>query len=629
MRGFTHKMIAAAAAALTAFVTAAPAIAQDGGTTSPFSIGAGSRGISLGRSFTAMADDASAIYWNPAALRNVQDKQFMVMYMPLYGDFTDATYMYLGGTWPTLNAGAFGVGFQHIGTEFEGYSVSSVPTGTQSYSESQFLIGYAAEGDLNYLGGRLGIGANFKIANQQLAGASSTSPGVDLGFRYSPEAAPGLALAVNMQDIVGPRYKLFVEDDKQDRTIMLGAGYQKLFHNGSAFRLMLQFDMPQRADNKFHMGGEYAFTQYIALRAGYDDGDLTFGVGFALSAFGLDYAFLNRETAGSSQPVTFTAHAGRTLYEQRQHLVEQRAEEDQRLLEDAFKSRVQEHRDLAVQSEEAGNLAMALDEWKIVLEYVPGDEQAAARLAAISQQIVTDQTKATTNAEQQAVIDTHLQAGLRFYQANEYVRARTEWQAILAVDSTHAEAMDYNKRTQQKLDQEFAAHRRRAIDFENSKRYVEAIGEWNNIQILDPGNREAERAIDRIRQRIETQSRDLTQTSSSLRRVNLYNNALQDYNRGAYQLAKDQLEELLRLQPKHEEGRKLLALTQRKLTPLTKSEEEAIRKYYLKGMQFFSKDQYEEAITEWEKILNIDPTNESVRRNIEEARDRLKQLGQN
>jgi cytochrome c-type biogenesis protein CcmH/NrfG len=111
--------------------------------------------------------------------------------------------------------------------------------------------------------------------------------------------------------------------------------------------------------------------------------------------------------------------------------------------------------------------------------------------------------------------------------------------------------------------------------------------------------------------------------------VNLYNTALQDYNQGNFEKAQTGLKELLRLQPGHEEAAHLLALAKRKLTPLTKAEEDAIRRHYLKGMQFFSKDQYNEAVAEWQKILDIDPTNESVRRNIEEARDRLKQLGQN
>ena len=50
---------------------------------------------------------------------------------------------------------------------------------------------------------------------------------------------------------------------------------------------------------------------------------------------------------------------------------------------------------------------------------------------------------------------------------------------------------------------------------------------------------------------------------------------------------------------------------------------------YLQGMQFFAKDEYAKAIAEWEKILLIDPTNESVKRNIEEAKARFKQLEDN
>ena len=84
------------------------ACAQDGGTQSLYSeIGVGSRAIGLGSSFMSLADDASSLYWSPAALRNVQDKQFMLMYMPLYQD-ADATYTYLGAVYPTLSAGAWG-----------------------------------------------------------------------------------------------------------------------------------------------------------------------------------------------------------------------------------------------------------------------------------------------------------------------------------------------------------------------------------------------------------------------------------------------------------------------------------------------------------------------------------------
>ena len=108
--------------------------------------------------------------------------------------------------------------------------------------------------------------------------------------------------------------------------------------------------------------------------------------------------------------------------------------------------------------------------------------------------------------------------------------------------------------------------------------------------------------------------------------MDLYARALNSYNEGKYQEAIRDLEDILGKQPTHEEAKTLLAQAQRKITPLTSEEEAEIRQLYLRGMQHFSKDRDAEAITEWEKILRIDPNNESVRNNIEEARERLRQL---
>ena len=100
----------------------------------------------------------------------------------------------------------------------------------------------------------------------------------------------------------------------------------------------------------------------------------------------------------------------------------------------------------------------------------------------------------------------------------------------------------------------------------------------------------------------------------------------QAFNQGQYEMAASQLDQLLALEPDHEEAKRLRVLAQRKLTPLTETEQETIRRLFLRGMQFFAKDQYQKAIEAWEKILEIDPTNESVMKNIEGARERLRQL---
>jgi cytochrome c-type biogenesis protein CcmH/NrfG len=197
---------------------------------------------------------------------------------------------------------------------------------------------------------------------------------------------------------------------------------------------------------------------------------------------------------------------------------------------------------------------------------------------------------------------------------------------VLAIDSTHAEAADYLARTQTEIDRILSQHARRAAQLEGSGRLTEAISEWNNVESLDPGNRQARAAVDRIRRRIEEQSQNLEQASRKLEIVNLYDDALQAFNQGEYEKAIAGLDRLLAFEPGHEEARNLRAMAKRKITPLTKQEEEEVRRLFLRGMQHFAKDEYAKAIEQWQRILEIDPTNESVKRNIEEAKERLKQL---
>lgn len=627
----THNLVRWVLAAVLALSLSAPAIAhaQDGGTESPFSLGVGSRAIGLGGSVVSTADDASALYWNPATLRNVQRKEVMGMYMSLFGDFTDASYTYLGLAYPTMNAGALGLGLLRVSTKFDGYDESSLPTGEQDYSETQLLIGYGFERRYRLTGGRTALGVNFKIANQKLAQFSSTAPRFDIGVLYRPDAIGGLTVGVNLQDIAGGTHKLDQQSDYLYRTIMLGAGYTKVMDSGAALQLMAQINLPERADSKIHFGAEYAFSKYVSLRAGWDDSDISFGLGFDVSTFGLDYAFLSRETAGSSHPVTFTAGWGNTVDEQRRLAAEDAAEAEARAIQAAFENRIQSHRDLARDFQQGGDLAGAMDEWKIVLEYIPGDVAATAALDSLLQAQLEDQARAARDIQSQATISTHFQQGLRHYQGNDYARAREEWLVILGIDSTHAEAQDYLGRTQAKIDEQVAGHIQRANRLESQARLTEAIGEWNNVQLLEPSNVQAQQAIDRMRQKIESQSQNLQQASRRLRIVNLYDAALQSFNQGKYEDAMRDLEEVLRLEPTHEEATNLYAMAKRKTTPLTKQEEDEIRRLYLAGMQFFSKDQYAQAISEWEKILKIDPTNESVKRNIEEARTRIEQLEDN
>ncbi len=65
---------------------------------------------------------------------------------------------------------------------------------------------------------------------------------------------------------------------------------------------------------------------------------------------------------------------------------------------------------------------------------------------------------------------------------------------------------------------------------------------------------------------------------------------------------------------------------ERRSQPLSQADKTRIRELYLAGLGFFTSNDFERAITEWSKILVLDPGNASVAQNIDEARARIQAL---
>ena len=146
----------------------------------------GARGIGMGSAFSAVADDISSIWWNPAGLGFLEQREVMVTMV----DYTmDLTYSYAGFATPIGDGSAVVGGF--IGyLDMPDMEITTIqnPEGTGSFFNAyDFQMG----GSLAYnLSDRFTGGFNLKYVHQDMWGNIGGSAfAIDAGAIYHTELA--------------------------------------------------------------------------------------------------------------------------------------------------------------------------------------------------------------------------------------------------------------------------------------------------------------------------------------------------------------------------------------------------------------------------------------------------------
>jgi tetratricopeptide (TPR) repeat protein len=608
------------------------------GTETLFKMGYGGRSLGMGRAFTAIANDNSAIFYNPAGMELIQRKQVGFFHMGLLGD---GNYDYLSFTYPTLELGTFGGAIGRWGVSGVSLTLKDSPISLRddgSFEHYRLLLGYGKE----IIWG-IHAGMNFKI-DGQFADAINTTTGdnvsiqdfgfgADIGILYKEPETPfigDLQAGLTLQNLWAPQVSLGTENDIFPLTIRFGL--MKPLSFGEDSKLIVAADIIKASNTpmNFSLGAEYNFAGTASIRAGLDEGTLSFGGGVNYFDFDLDYSYGNLNTDGVFGPLHkfFISYSfGLSTDEQEAIESARLAERDALIVEKAIseenENKIKKHfedGDRFFDNEEFFNASV---EYQQILSIEPFNRQARSRfkLADSLLQNEYEQEKLALAAKQvseaeakqvQEFIDQHYEKGQEYLKRQQYIEALLEFNSALERDPENRIILEARNSAQRLLDDavnKLISDGRLQFRLGN---YSEALRLLSEAKVLLSEDNALNLEIDQLSRRIQVQG-DL-------------NKGLKALEQDDYKLAAEIFKQALQTDPTNAEIQTLLKRAEGRANARKIILAPADERQYQIGVDAFLEGKYEKSLEIWSQLLDKYPYSKKLLDAVETAEQRIKRL---
>jgi hypothetical protein len=268
-------------------------------------IGVGARGEGMGGAFVAVADDATALFWNAAGIARIDaDKSELSLNhanWPADMSWDEVGYVFHMKKIP----GAFGVQVRALSMQPMEETTAYQPFGTgRTFDAGMMAFGATYARSFT---DKFSAGVTANLLHEGLAELSQQAVTFDIGTLYDVGVA-GMKLGMAISNI-GSEVKFI------DRS----ARIPSVFRVGTAMNLMssadqkligsFEFSHPPDNSERMNVGAEYSFRKYLFLRGGYnlhyDSEGVAAGVGFhvPVSVAGMadfDYAYTDMLDLGAA-----------------------------------------------------------------------------------------------------------------------------------------------------------------------------------------------------------------------------------------------------------------------------------------------------------------------------------------
>ncbi len=277
-------------------------------------IGVGARASAMGDAFVPVANDASALYWNPAGVIQAKQNQLIISHNNWVADIS---HEFIGGIYKFSQNDAVGISFTSLHMDNMPVTTEFEPFGNgQSFTFGDLAIGLTYSRQMT---DKFSFGATVRYVEETLDKLKMRGVVIDLGTLYwTGLGSTRFAVAItNFGNEMAPDGKVLLWG-KREKSDWQSFSPPTLFRLGFAFEpyqtsenritTAIQLNHPNDNSENVALGFEYSWKEIFYLRGGYkinaDEQNFTFGTGLAvplgIARVNFNYAYSNFTRLGSA-----------------------------------------------------------------------------------------------------------------------------------------------------------------------------------------------------------------------------------------------------------------------------------------------------------------------------------------
>ena len=225
-------------------------------------VGVSARAMGMAEAFIGVADDASALYYNPGGLLQLDKPDYILTHITYPAGIQ---FEYLGGAWPLpkLNAVA-GVHATFLHTDKMDETTPEMPYGTgRTFTASDLALGVSYAQRLT---DKFSVGGNVKYIEERLADEKAVGVAFDVGTFYET-GWKNIVIAMSITNF-GPDMNFVNSPFPIPMNFKFGGSIRALKTDQHQLIVAVEGSHPNDNLEQFNIGVEWGFMELAFLRAG-------------------------------------------------------------------------------------------------------------------------------------------------------------------------------------------------------------------------------------------------------------------------------------------------------------------------------------------------------------------------